>query len=51
MPLPKPRKGETKEKFIERCMSDSVMKTEFPNIKQRYAVCNTQWNKRKSKKS
>ena len=47
MPIPKPKKGETKEKFISRCMGSSVMNTEFPNDKQRAGVCYTQWKKGK----
>lgn len=43
MPIPKPRKDETKEEFMSRCMSDDVMKKEYDNASQRYAVCNTQW--------
>jgi len=48
MPIPKPSKKEDQKKFTKRCMSDSVMKNEFPDIKQRYAVCMSQW-KRKNK--
>lgn len=39
MPLPTRRKGEDKKAFISRCMSDSVTKKEFPDQKQRSAVC------------
>ena len=50
MPIPAPRKNENKKNFIARCMGDEVMKKEFSDIKQRYAVCLTQWkNKRKKK--
>jgi len=68
MPLPKPRKGESQKDFIARCMSDEVMKEdypaekgvleyeffdekgnsekrEFPNSKQRLAVCFSQWRR------
>ena len=45
MPIPKKDKKEDKGKFLERCMSDNVMKKEFPNNKQRYAVCNTKLKK------
>lgn len=50
MPIPKPKKGESKEKFIDRCMSNSVMKKEYPDNNQRLAVCGTTW-KNKDKKS
>lgn len=47
MPIPKPNKGEQKDAFISRCMSNGTMKKEFPDQAQRSAVCNTAW-KRKS---
>jgi HK97 family phage prohead protease len=49
MPLPKPKKDESKDEFMDRCMSDSVMKKEYPDNDQRYAVCESQWDE--SKKS
>lgn len=49
MPLPKPNKNEEKKKFIEKCMGNPVMNREFPDSAQRYAVCNTQFTKRKKK--
>jgi len=42
-PIPSPRSEEPKKTFISRCMSDSVMNKEFPDIKQRNAVCYRQW--------
>jgi len=39
MPIPKREKQEKVKKFISRCMDDSVMKEEYPNIKQRFAIC------------
>ena len=50
MPIPKPKEGETREKYLQRCMGDGVMNKEYKDSKQRYAVCNTEW-KRKGKKS
>jgi hypothetical protein len=50
MPLPKPKKDENREDFIERCMSDDNMKKEFPDTKQRYAVCSTLWEENKGKR-
>lgn len=49
MPIPHVRKNESKKAFTARCMSDAVMQAEFPDNKQRYAVCMSQW-KRKGKK-
>ena len=49
MPLPKPNANEDKDKFLSRCMGNSVMVREYGDQKQRYAVCMTQW-KNKDKK-
>jgi len=46
MPIPKPSKGESRESFISRC--NSAMAKEFPDAKQRNAVCFDAW--RNSKK-
>ena len=45
MPLPKKTPTETREKFMERCMSDEVMKREYTDKKQRIAICAYQWRK------
>lgn len=51
MPLPKPKKDETKENFISRFMSNDTMKREFPDVKQRVAVAFSVWrNYKKSSK-
>ena len=50
MPIPKPNKDESEKEFTERCMADEVMTKEYPDQKQRYAICSTQW-KDKDKKS
>lgn len=39
MPLPKRNKGESESDFISRCMGDSKVRSEFPDQKQRVAVC------------
>ena len=44
MPMPKPEKRERKEKFIVRCMSDEIMRKDFPDTQQRYAICIKQWS-------
>lgn len=44
MPLPSPKKKESSDKFISSCMSS--LKDEFPNEKQRLAVCYSQLEKR-----
>lgn len=50
MPIPKPRKNETKDDFMDRCMGDTVTNKEFPDEKQRFGVCQTQWKEKKSMK-
>lgn len=43
MPLPSPNKGESQDKFISRCMGNESAKKEFPDNKQRTAVCFSKW--------
>ena len=43
MPIPSPKPGEGEKTYIPRCMS--ALKNEFPNRKQRLAVCYTQLRK------
>lgn len=51
MPLPSPRDGERKSKFMSRCMVDLTAKDEFKDVKQRAAVCASQFDKAESKAS
>lgn len=46
MPLVNPKKAEKEKEFISRCAGDSSMVKEFPNPKQRLAVCYSQLQKR-----
>jgi len=39
MPIPNRKKDEEKTKFVSRCMSDEVMKKDYPDDKQRVAIC------------
>ena len=43
MPLPVPKTGESSEIFISRCMSDDLMGEEYPDSKQRLAICFSQY--------
>lgn len=43
MPLPKPKPNERKNEFVSRCVGDKTMKNEYPDPKQRTAVCFSQW--------
>jgi hypothetical protein len=51
MPLPSPKDGEKKSKFMSRCMVDLTAKDEFKDVKQRAAVCASQFDKAESKAS
>ena len=46
MPIPKPTEGETEKDFMSRCAGDDIMMTEYPDSKQRIAVCATQWKEK-----
>jgi hypothetical protein len=35
MPIPKPNKSESKKDFVQRCMEDNVMVSEYKNTDQR----------------
>ncbi len=43
MPMPKPRKDESHDAFIDRCMGDEAMNEDFPDAAQRRGVCESQW--------
>jgi hypothetical protein len=51
MPLITPKKSEKQGEFVSRCMGDETMNKEFPNQKQRAAVCYSQWGDKKAKAS
>jgi len=42
MPIPKREKGEEAQKFMGRCMTSETMQQEYPEQKQRVAVCTAQ---------
>lgn len=44
--MPTPRKGEKRKDWLDRCMGDPEQKRSFPDEQQRYAVCNSKWNRR-----
>lgn len=47
MPLPTPRRGETRQTFVSRCVSSEVMRNEYPTLRQRLAVCYSQYRRGK----
>lgn len=48
MPIPSKKEDEDKQVFIGRCMGDETMKKEYPDSKQRVAICLGQTKKTKS---
>ena len=46
MPLPKPSKNQKQSEFISKCMADEAMNSEFPDQKQRSAVCSIQFKRK-----
>ena len=51
MPLPSPKGQQEKDKFVSSCIGDKDMIEEFPDQKQRVAVCYSQWERAKKSKS
>lgn len=47
MPLLNPNKNEDQKVFITRCVNDPTTVKEFPDQKQKVAVCYSQWKKSK----
>ena len=45
MPLPSPRKNETKQEFISRCIAEMTLSESerFPDRAQRAAICYSRW--------
>jgi hypothetical protein len=39
MPIPKRKQNEDKNVYVSRCMSNETMKKEYPDSKQRVAIC------------
>lgn len=49
MPIPTPKKGEKRSDFISSCMGDEAMNKDYPDNKQRAAICYSKWDDKKSK--
>lgn len=47
MPIPQPNKDEDRQKFVARCMSDEIMKKDYPDSSRRVAICLGQTKKSK----
>lgn len=48
MPIPERKKDEDRQSFVARCMGNETMKKEYPDNKQRVAICLGQTKKSKS---
>lgn len=48
MPIPKPKQNEDSQKFVARCMGNETMKKDYPDQKQRIAICLGQTRKKSS---
>jgi len=46
MPIPKPNPNEKDNSFVARCMGNETMKKEYPDNKQRVAICLAQTRKK-----
>ena len=44
--MPTPTNGEQRDAFLARCMGDGEAVADFPDVDQRYAFCNVQWEER-----
>jgi hypothetical protein len=42
MPIPKPKAGESQKEFVQRCMEDNTMQSEYDQD-QRLAICYNQF--------
>lgn len=51
MPLPEPKKDETEDDFMDRCLSNENVNKEFPDKNERYGFCITRWERAKESKN
>jgi len=51
MPIPSRKQNEDKNVFVSRCMGNETMKKEYPDQKQRIAICLGQTRTKKAKSS
>lgn len=51
MPIPSRKQGEDKNTYVSRCMGNETMKKDYPDQKQRVAICLGQTRTKKSKSS
>jgi len=46
MPLPVVKEDENYDDWMERCLSDDLMNEEYPDSKQRFAICQNIWDEK-----
>lgn len=44
MPIPTPEAGQSHDEYMKLCMGDDMMNEDYPDEKQRLAVCQQQWD-------
>ena len=49
MPIPKPKSGESRDKFMRRCLSSDVMQQDYSDNAQRFAVCSSSFDDKDKK--
>ena len=49
--MPEPKEKETHDEFMSRCMSSEEAQRTFPDMKQRFAFCESQWSKKDGKRA
>jgi HK97 family phage prohead protease len=49
MPIPKPNSGESRDKFMSRCLSSDVMQQDYSDNAQRFAVCSSSFDDKDKK--
>jgi hypothetical protein len=49
MPIPTPQKDQSHDDFVSSCMGSPTMNKEYKNQTQRYAICESQWSRKKKK--
>ncbi len=49
MAVPTPHAKEAKDKFLDRCFSDKDLVNEYPDVKQRHAISESQWRRKRDK--
>ena len=49
MPIPKPKTGESRDKFMSRCLSSDVMQQDYSDNAQRFAVCSSSFDDKDKK--